>query len=260
MARRSSSSLILVLALACSSEKLEHPSGSAGDGPGGAGAGGEAAAGRGGESGASEGTDAGSAGESMGGQAGSAAGPTGAGEGGAPPGPVIGYRLAGIAYGTFESGEGGASGASGGAGGEVAEAGEGGAGSAALPHIDRAECNFYLDFVDVVEDQNGSFEAFAVGEVFRNVYSGDRRWEFSAFIGGPATFDVAEDGSTELRAFGDQTGSKPFWTELEVLSGVRNGNGTSGGAWSCASLELFEPGFPDTEGVATGTWLLVPVN
>jgi hypothetical protein len=62
------------------------------------------------------------------------------------------------------------------------------------------------------------------------------------------------------QAFGDQTGSKPFWTELEVLSGVRNGNGTSGGAWSCASLELFEPGFPDTEGVATGTWLLVPVN
>lgn len=242
---------------------------------------------RGSNDGGIAGTDAGTAGEASqeggaggetnAGAAGAAAGDAGAaasdgagGEAGASPVPVIGYRLAGIAHGSFAAGEGGASGASdassagegGSMGGQFTETGAGGAAGAPveLPTIDRAECNFYLDFVDVVDDETGGFEAFAYGEVFRNVYSGEQRWEFSAFVAGLASFTVDDDGSAELRAFGDQTGAKPFWREIEVLHGTRNANGTSGGFWSCASLELFEPGFPDTSGTATGTWLLVPVN
>jgi hypothetical protein len=242
---------------------------------------------RGGDDGGAGGTDAGLAGEAgheagaggerNSGAAGAGSGDAGTagsdgegGEAGASPGPMIGYRLAGIAQGSFATGEGGASGESGGSsageggsmGGQSSEIGAGGMAGAPLelPTIDRAECNFYLDFVDVVDDETGGFEAFAYGEVFRNVYSGEQRWEFSAFVAGLASFTVNDDGSAELRAFGDQTGAKPFWREIEVLHGTRNANGTSGGFWACASLELFEPGFPDTSGTATGAWLLVPVN
>jgi hypothetical protein len=143
----------------------------------------------------------------------------------------------------------------GGAGG----ANEGGAGGEPpLPEIDRVECSFSGDIVDVVSGDSGGWSGIAVGEVFRNIYSGDRRWEFSAFIAGPATLTSLGDGRVELRAVGDQTGAKPFWRELEVLEGRETGLNTVEGTWTCASLDLPDPGFPDVSGTAAGTWELGP--
>jgi hypothetical protein len=145
----------------------------------------------------------------------------------------------------------------GGAGG----ASDGGAGGEPeLPEIDRVECSFYGDVVDVVPDAEGGFSGVAIGEVFRNVYSGDGRWEFSAFIAGPATLTVNGDGSVEFRAVGEQPAdAKPFWQELEVLLGRSTGTDTHEGSWTCASLDLREPGFPDVAGYdADGTWELAP--
>jgi hypothetical protein len=59
---------------------------------------------------------------------------------------------------------------------------------------------------------------------------------------------------------GDQTGAKPFWLELEVLEGTETGELTYEGDWTCASLELDEPGFPDTGYLARGTWQLAPAE
>jgi hypothetical protein len=128
-----------------------------------------------------------------------------------------------------------------------------------LPTIDRVECSFAADFIDVVE-LPGGLSGVAIGEVFRNIYAGDRRWEFSAFIGGPATMSTGDGTTVELRAVGDQTGAAPFWRELEVLTGERTQSGSYSGAWTCTTLALADPGFPDVSGDAPGTWELVPVD
>lgn len=144
---------------------------------------------------------------------------------------------------------------------EVTSSGEGGAGGApALPPIDSVECHFYADVFDLVDDEAGGWSGIAAGEVFRVVYSGENRFEFSAIFGGPATLRAASADRVELRAVGDQTGAKPFWRALEVLEGDASGEYTYDGAWTCASLELNEPGFPDVGGEATGTWQLEPVD
>lgn len=143
----------------------------------------------------------------------------------------------------------------------VTSSGEGGAaGAAALPTIDRVECHFYAEVFDLVEDAAGGWSAIAAGEVFRAVYSGERKFEFAAVFGGPATLTVTAGDRVELRAVGDQTGAKPFWRELEVLEGETTAEHTYGGSWTCASLELDDPGFPDHGGVATGSWELEPVD
>ena len=138
--------------------------------------------------------------------------------------------------------------------------GEGGAaGAPALPAIERVECSFYADLLELEPDAAGGWSGLVAGEVFRVVYAGGRRFEFSAFVGGPATLTV-EDERVELRAVGDQTGAKPFWRELEVLEGEQTGEYRYAGGWACASLELNEPGFPDVGGVVTGSWELVPLD
>ena len=143
----------------------------------------------------------------------------------------------------------------GGAGG----ANEGGAGGEPLPEIDRVECSFSGDVVDPAADDSGGWSGFAVGEVFRNIYSGDRRWEFSAFIAGDATLTSLGEGRVELRVVGDQPDdAKPFWRELEVLQGRETGPNTAEGSWTCASLDLPDPGFPDAGGIAAGTWEIGP--
>lgn len=210
-----------------------------------------ASAGNGGAAGASggKGGSAGSAaGRSAGGRAG-AAGESGApgesgaagesGGGGAPGGAL---RFSGTATADFEPG------------------GEGGAGGeSAFPPIDHVECSFYGELLDVMENDAGGLSGVAIGEVFRNIYSGDQRWEFSAFIAGPATLTLLADDRVEFRAVGEQpAGAKPFWRELEVLSGTAVGPSSYEGAWTCASLDQNEPGFPDVGHEAQGTWELGP--
>ncbi|HEY3497494.1 MAG TPA: hypothetical protein VGK73_22510 [Polyangiaceae bacterium] len=238
------------VAVACSSEELvESGAGAGSAGRGGAGGGGipggssgGGAGGRAGSSGETGGSSAGGAGEggerAGGGEAGSAE----AGGAGAPS--SLGYRLTGSASADV-SGDGGAAGDGSAAAGASGSGDAGAAGSSELPIIDRVECSIAADVLDVVEDESGGFSAVAVGEVFRNVYSGGRRWEFSAFIAGPATLRAGPGSSVELRAVGDQTGAKPFWRELEVLEGERNGPGAYSGVWTCSTLALADPGFPE---------------
>jgi hypothetical protein len=120
--------------------------------------------------------------------------------------------------------------------------------------IDRIECNFYGEVLDLVDDEAGGFSGVAIGEVFRNLYSGEQRFEFSALIGGPAMLRSLGEDRVELRAFGDQTGAKPFWLELEVLDARATNENAYEGSWTCASLDLAEPGFPDVGYEAPGTW------
>jgi hypothetical protein len=254
--------------LACESEALESGGGGRG-GSGGkagaagaerAGAGASGAAGSAGSSAGNGGSSAGSGGQSDAG----AAGETGTNAGGAGAGGDSGttLRLTGTASANLGTGEGGASGASTGdagtgSAGEGVGAGAGGAGSE-LPEIDRIECSFYGDFFDIVDEGGGVFSGVVIGEVFRNLYAGTRRYEFAALIGGPATLTLVSNDRVELRAVGDQIGAKPFWRELEVLAGEVTGPDTYEGAWTCASLELDEPGFPDVGYTAPGTWRLEP--
>jgi len=133
-----------------------------------------------------------------------------------------------------------------------------GAGAGELPAIDRVECNFYGEILDRVDDDAGGFSGVAIGEVFRNLYAGDQRFEFSALIGGPATLTALPDDRVELRAFGDQTGAKPFWRALEVLEARETEPDRFEGTWTCASLDLAEPGFPDIGHEAEGAWELAP--
>jgi hypothetical protein len=218
--------LLLVGLVACGSSK-SNDSGSGSR----AGSGGDA-----GTSGAG-----GSAGEGGSGTSGDA----GAGAASGAPGSTL--RFTGTAMADIES-MGGAGGASdGGAGGEPS-----------FPEIDRVECSFSGEILDPIADDSGGWSGIAVGEVFRNIYSGDQRWEFSALIGGPATLTSLGDGRVELRAFGDQTGAKPFWTEIEVLEARATGADTYEGSWTCATLDIRDPGFPDVSGTAPGAWELAP--
>src|SRR5688500_17718782 len=176
------SATLLFLAFSCSSESLPpKPSGTGGSSgdAGSGGSGGRASGGRGGASGRG-----GAAGE------GGASGEGGGGGAGA----MTLLRLTGSASADLDVAD-----TSGGEGG--------GGGAPSLPVVDRVECSFYADVLDIVEDGDGGFSAIAVGEVFRNIYSGDLRWEFAAFIAGPTTLTALPGGRVELRAVGDQTGA-----------------------------------------------------
>lgn len=132
----------------------------------------------------------------------------------------------------------------------------GAAGASGLPAIDRVECSFYAEVFDLVANEDGGWSGIAVGEVFRNLYSGDQRFEFSAFVAGPATLTSRAGDGVELRAVGDQTGAKAFWRALEVLEGRATEDYAYEGSWTCASLELNDPGFPDMGPSAEGSWQL----
>lgn len=229
---------LLVLGLAaCGSDPSPQTHGSMTTSGGGAG-------GSGGSS-----TSSGAAGDNTSGGSGAAGEGGAAGAAGAPMGgrPPATLHLTGTAAADVDV--------------DVTIPGEGGAaGASALPSIDRVECHFYADVLDLVEDDAGGWSGVAIGEVFRSVYVGEHRFEFSAFIGGPATLTAGAGDRVELRAVGDQTGAKPFWRALEVLDGETTAEYSYGGAWTCASLELNDPGFPDVGGVATGTWQLEPLE
>lgn len=226
----------LVLCLpGCGSDAPPYIEGATGTGTSTVGAGGSAVA-------STNGGDAGAAGAAGAGGAAGAAGGAGAPGSGGFPGMLYLTGTAEADVNVVGPGEGGA------------------AGAPALPTIDRVECHFYAEVFDWVEESPGAWSALAAGEVFRAVYSGERKFEFAAIFGGPTTFSVGSDGSVELRAVGDQTGAKPFWRELEVLEGETTAEHTYAGAWTCASLELDDPGFPDHGGVATGSWELEPVE
>jgi hypothetical protein len=240
MVKRALASFALAL-VACGSEALSPSDGGAGRGQAGSGgSGGRASGGRAGVGvgGMSAGAgDAGDAGEG---------GSTEAGAGGAGAGGTL--RLTGTASADVEA-MGGAGGASdGGASGSGPE----------LPVIDRVECSFSGEMLDLIETGPGVRSGVVIGEVFRNLYSGSQRYEFSALIGGPATLTLLADDRVELRAVGDQTGAKPFWRALEVLEGTAVAADTYAGTWTCATLDLPEPGFPDVGHSAPGTWRLEP--
>lgn len=147
-----------------------------------------------------------------------------------------------------------------GAGGDGAggAAGEGGASGAADMPVTRVECLFYGDLLEVVPNDEGGFSGLLAGEVFRRLWSGDSPlFEFQALIGGPGDFTTDAEGNIELHVAGDQPAdAKPFWLELENLSGTEEAPGSYSGAWTCASLMIDEPGFRDVGPDANGTWQL----
>lgn len=147
-----------------------------------------------------------------------------------------------------------------GAGGDGAggATGEGGAsGTADLP-VTRVECTFYGDLIEVEPNDAGGFSGLLAGEVFRRLWSGDSPlFEFQAVIGGPGDFTIDAAGNVELHIAGDQPDdAKPFWLEIETLSGTEESLGNYSGAWTCASLMIDEPGFRDVGPDVSGTWQL----
>jgi len=124
---------------------------------------------------------------------------------------------------------------------------------------DRVECTIGLDFIDLAGDGAGGFSGVAVGEVFRRTFDGDApRFEFSAFVGGPATL-TAGGGGVELRLVGEQPPeAAPFWLAIEVMAGVETAPFAYAGDWSCAPIL---PGDPmDSPIEADGTWSAAPIS
>jgi hypothetical protein len=124
---------------------------------------------------------------------------------------------------------------------------------------DRVECTFGLDFVDLAGDGAGGFTGVAVGEVFRRTFDGDAlRFEFSAFVGGPATL-TAGRGGVELRLVGEQPPeAAPFWLALEVMGGVETAPLAYAGDWTCAPILAGDP--MDSPIEAGGTWSAAPLS
>jgi hypothetical protein len=194
-----------------------------------------------------------------GGSGGADAGTGPGGEGGAAgePSSSPSYHFVGKAYvdvapeGAGGDGGGGAS-------------GDGGAGGATDLPLTRVECDFYGDLVDIEPNDGGGFSGTVVGEVFRQLLSEDELsgdpillFEFQALIGGPGQLTSDLEGNFELRIAGEQPAdAKPFWQELEVLSGTESSPGHYGGSWTCASMMFDRDMGPDVP----GTWTLEPMD
>jgi hypothetical protein len=123
-----------------------------------------------------------------------------------------------------------------------------------------AECTFFADIEMITPTEDGWSGMIVAGEVFRTVIDGDRRYEFSALIGGEAFLRIPQEGQVEWRFVGDQSAPevKPFWRYLETLMGDAVGPNMYRGTWECAHLDLDEPGFVDTFLIVPGTWALDP--
>ncbi len=73
----------------------------------------------------------------------------------------------------------------------------------------------------------------------------------------------------EVKVFGDSivmdvsnfptTGSR-FYDETEFWKGKLLENGTIEGRWTCAPFDIYEGGWVDTLGTATGTWIVEPIE
>jgi hypothetical protein len=124
--------------------------------------------------------------------------------------------------------------------------------------VDRVECTFLLDFINLTDDDAGGFSGVAAGEVFRRTFTEDSiRFEFSALVGGPA--DLAADGDdVELHLVGDQPAEAvPFWLALEALAGAETEPFEYEGEWTCAPVLVDDP--MDSPIEAAGTWSAVPL-
>lgn len=122
---------------------------------------------------------------------------------------------------------------------------------------DRVDCSFYLDVFDITADGD-TWTVTTGGEVFRRPMPDGGVFEFSALVGGPGT--LVFDGATlEARLFGDALDEDPaFWRALEVLTASETGALAYDGTWTCAPILLGDPGFPDLDLEAPGTWTLRP--
>lgn len=125
---------------------------------------------------------------------------------------------------------------------------------------DRVECSWWVDVTNLVDDGAGGWTGTAFGgEVYRRTFVGaDPAFEFQAIVGGPVGLTRAGDMIT-VHAFGDQPDdAKPFWRELEVITGTATGARTGGGPWTCAPILPDDPETADNELEAQGTWTVTP--
>ena len=124
-----------------------------------------------------------------------------------------------------------------------------------------AVCSFWADVGALTFAADGRWSGTVLaGEVFRTITTStaQNRFEFSAIIAGPATSSRTGD-DVAVRVVGDQPlDAKPFWLELEVLTGTTSDDYRASGAWTCAPLDLNEPGFRDVNVEAPGRWRAVP--
>jgi hypothetical protein len=133
---------------------------------------------------------------------------------------------------------------------------EGVAAGVAEAGTDRVDCHFYATLEPLVLADDGGISGMVVGEVFRTITINDQVSEFSALIGGDGSLMRVGDG-VEVRIVGDQPpNAKPFWLELEVLSGTESNPFYYDGAWNCAPLDA--EGFSDLDLTVTGTWQIRP--
>ena len=125
---------------------------------------------------------------------------------------------------------------------------------------DRVECSWFIDVTNLVDDGAGGWTGTALGgEVFRRTFVGaDPAFEFQALIGGAVGLTRSGDAVT-VHAFGDQPDdAKPFWRELEVLTGTATGERAANGSWTCAPILPDDPETADNELEAQGTWTVSP--
>jgi len=122
----------------------------------------------------------------------------------------------------------------------------------------RVECTFDVTFMDFADDGAGGWTAFASGEVFRNVFPGSERYEFSAFVGGEATLELTAPDAGVLRFVGDQPDdAAPFWRAIEALPVTRSASGWQAG-FSCAPIGVDFGGYTDDKVSVGGTLTLEP--
>jgi hypothetical protein len=122
------------------------------------------------------------------------------------------------------------------------------------------DCNFF-GTVEMLEPGPDGFAAFASGEVFRRITREGLPLEFQAFVAGPATLAIDGEGNVELRWVGDQSakGVKPFWQELEAITGTEVEPYSYEGTWRCAPIEPDPEGdFQDAQISIDGEWQLAP--
>lgn len=73
-------------------------------------------------------------------------------------------------------------------------------------------------------------------------------------------FGEGDTGDIDLAIPINETAKNRFWQELALFTGTLSSDGTGGGAWTCAPLDITQDGYVDDTVIVEGTWAMEPVD
>jgi hypothetical protein len=86
-------------------------------------------------------------------------------------------------------------------------------------------------------------------------------FEFSAVVGGDVEFQLFRSiGVVHLDIPVNTTARGRFWQQLAHFEGIVDASGNGSGNWTCAPLDINQPGYKDISMVVQGTWRFEPAN